>query len=353
MILKLKKMKLNSIRYFLSGRRIAGRLCGIALFAGIFGCTSDYYPEATASNGLLKLDAKISATSSFDVEPISDIRMLLSYRGGAYDKKFSYEIYDINRQTTSLTAQIRTGDWYLTLLSPQGAEIHTPQTGKPLAGQLMYEYKPVTVAGGNTPPAAELLLGKVALPTITTDNTTALDKVTMARNVAKVELFVDTVSNIDTKGTQTVELLDIPSQIDWEGGLLPSKEHPAILDHTVNPVVGTWKFTDLTDGGFRSDTLAFIVPAHRPADYLNSDGSLNPHPTDVATNVMSVRILIKDSKGGLVLDKTKPLPQAVNYNQVLRIKVKLSSLDFQYLHYDFSTLPDWGGTVTSGSNNLQ
>lgn len=347
-------MKLNSIRYFLNGRRIAGTVWGTALLACMFACNSDYYQGETESNGLLKLDAGMPAASNFlTVNPIQDIRMLLSYRGGPYDGKFSYEIYDIARQTNTLTSQIKTGDWNLTLLSPQGtaaAQIHTPIAGKPMAGQLMYEYNPVADSKGNSSPAAEFLFGKVGLPTVATDLTTTVGNVAMARNVAKVELYVEKASNIDLGGTQKVELTRVPSKIDWEGHLMPSKTNPDTLK---TPLVENWTFSALQGGGFKSDILSFIVPAHRGRDFMNPDGSLNDTPTDVVSDVMNVTIRITNSLGGVVLNKTKPLPQVVNCNRVLRIKVSLSSLDFAYLSYDFTTLPDWGGTVTSGSTTLQ
>lgn len=346
---KVEIMELNFIRHLLKGR-IAGIVWGIVLLSGMTGCSTDYYQEGTTdSNGLLKLEAK-GASSSFAVDPIQDIRMLVSYRGGVYDGKFSYEIYNIGRLVNSLTSQIRTGDWNLTLLSPQGktTQIHNPVAGQPMAGQLMYEYTPALDKNGKSTPAAEFLFGKAALPTVNADQTVSINNVMMTRNVAKVEFFVEKASNIDLSGTQKIELIGVPSKIDWEGHLMPSKTSPAMLSESLK---GSLKFRSLPGDGFASDTLAYIIPAHRGTDFLNPDGSLNPNPQDIVVPRMSVRVIITNGQGEVMLDKTKELPMAVRCNQITRVKLKLNSLDFT-LKYNFEALPEWGATVTSGNTEL-
>lgn len=348
--IKVKIMKLNDIRHLLKGRLpvIAG---SIILLSGISGCSTDYYQEGTTnSNGLLKLEVKgASSVLAFNVDPMQDIRMFTSYRGGMHDGKFSYEIYNIDRQTTTLTSQIKTGDWNLTLLSPQGTTIiHNPVAGQPMSGQLMYEYKPVTDAQGKSTPASEFLFGKTALPTVGVDQTATVNNVSMARNVAKIEVFVEKANNIDLGGTQTIELTGVPSKIDWEGRLMPSKDNPDTLKF---PLKGKLQFQALSGGGFGSDTLAFVIPAHRGTDFLNADGTLNPNPTDTLTQKMRLKVTILNAQGETVLAKAQQLPAVAKCNQILRLKLKLNSLDFS-LQYDFTALPDWGGTVTSGNTEL-
>lgn len=348
--IKVKTMKLNDIRHLLKGRLpvIAG---SIILLSGFSGCSTDYYQEGTTnSNGLLKLEVKgASSVLAFDVNPMQDIRMFTSYRGGVHDGKFSYEIYNIDRQPSTLTSQIKTGEWNLTLLSPQGATIiHNPVAGQPMSGQLMYEYKPVKDAQGKSTPASEFLFGKTALPTVVVDQTTTVNNVSMARNVAKLRIFVEKASNIDLGGTQKIELTGVPSKIDWEGHLMPSKNNPETV---ANPLTGNFTFQPLAGGGFKSDTLDFIIPAHRGSDFLLSNGSLNPTPTDVVEKKMSLRIVIKNRDGDIVLDKTKEFPEVVRCNQIMEVKLKLNSLDYS-LQYDFTTLPDWGTSITSGDSEL-
>lgn len=342
-------MKLNGIRHLLK-ERITGLLWGMALLSGLTGCSADYYPEgSTESKGLLKLEARgTSGGAVFAVDPIEDTRLLVSYRGGVFDEKFSYEIYNIERGVNSLTSQIKTGNWNLTLLSPQGAtSIHNPVAGQPMAGQLMYEYKP-TDAGGQSTPASEFLFGKTELPTVVVDQTTTVSSVTMARNVAKIEVFVEKANNIDVNGTQTIELTGVPSKIDWEGRLMPSKDNP---DTLVPSLKGKLQFQALPGGGFGSNTLAFVIPAHRGMDFLNANGTLNTNPTDTLTQKMRLKVTIQNAKGETVLAKVQQLPAVAKCNQILRLKLKLNSLDFS-LQYDFTALPDWGGTVTSGNTEL-
>ena len=343
-------MKLNGIRHLLK-ERITGLLWGMALLSGLTGCSADYYPEgSTESKGLLKLEARgTSGVSAFAVDPIQDTRLLVSYRGGVYDGKFSYEIYNIERGANSLTSQIKPGDWNLTLMSLQGAAtIHNPVAGQPMAGQLMYEYKPGTDAGGQSTPASEFLFGETELPTVVVDQATTVNSVWMARNVAKIEVFVEKANNIDLGGTQTIELTGVPSKIDWEGRLMPSKDNP---DTLVPSLKGKLQFHALPGGGFGSNTLAFVIPAHRGTDFLNLDGTLNTNPTDTLTQKMRLKVTILNAQGETVLAKAQQLPTVVKCNQILRLKLKLNSLDFS-LQYDFTTLPEWGGTVTSGDTEL-
>lgn len=347
--IKVKIMELNGIRHFLK-ERITGLLWGMALLSGLTGCSADYYPEGnTESKGLLKLETRgTSGGAVFAVDPLEDIRLLVSYREGIYAGKFSYEIYNIERGENSLTSQIKTGDWNLTLLSPQGAAtIHNPVAGQPMAGQLMYEYKPATAARQSTP-ASEFLFGKTALPTVVVDQTSTVNSVTMARNVAKIEVFVEKATNIDLGGTQTIELTGVPSKIDWEGRLMPSADSPDTLKA---PLTGKLQFKRLPGGGFGSDTLAFVIPAHRGTDFLQADGTLNPNPTDVVGRKMWLKVTIRDASRAIVLAKAKQLPAVARCNQIMRLKLKLNSLDFS-LQYDFTALPEWGATVISGNTEL-
>ena len=341
-------MELNGIRHLLK-ERITGLLRGMALLSGLTGCCADYYPEgSTESKGLLKLETRgTSEGAVFAVDPLEDIRLLVSYRGGEYNGKFSYEIYNIERGVNSLTSQIKTGDWNLTLLSPQGAtSIHNPVAGQPMAGQLMYEYKPDTV-DGQSMPASEFLFGTTPLPTVSVDQTVEVSSVTMARNVAKIEVFVEKASNIDSGVTQTIELTGVPSKIDWEGRLMPSAVSPDTLKA---PLTGRLQFRKLPGGGFGSDTLACVIPAHRRTDFLQA-GGINSKPVDIVGRKMWLKVTIKNASGDIVLSKAKQLPAVALCNQILRLKLKLNSLDFS-LQYDFTALPDWGGTVTSGDSDL-
>lgn len=341
-------MELNGIRHLLK-ERITGLLWGMALLSGLTGCSADYYPEgSTESKGLLKLETRgTSEGAVFAVDPLEDIRLLVSYRGGEYNGKFSYEIYNIERGVNSLTSQIKTGDWNLTLLSPQGAtSIHNPVAGQPMTGQLMYEYKPDTV-DGQSMPASEFLFGTTPLPTVGVDQTVEVSSVTMARNVAKIEVFVEKASNIDSGGTQTIGLTGVPSKIDWEGRLMPSAASPDTLKA---PLTGRLQFRKLPGGGFGSDTLAFVIPAHRGTDFLQA-GGINSKPVDIVGRKMWLKVTIKNASGDIVLAKAKQLPAVALCNQILRLKLKLNSLDFS-LQYDFTALPDWGGTVTSGDSDL-
>ena len=124
---------------------------------------------------------------------------------------------------------------------------------------------------------------------------------------------------------------------------MPLKDNP---DTLATPLTGRLKFQELPGGGFGSDTLAFVIPAHRGRDFLNDN------PADVVGRKMWLKVTIKNAQEETVLVKAKQLPAVALCNRILRLKLKLNSLDFS-LQYDFTTLPGWGGTVVSGDSTLE
>lgn len=138
-------MKLKPMRHLWKKR-----IVGMVLCLGLLSCSGDYYGKGEdGEQGFLALKVGTSGTALTN-SPAGDMRLLLSRRGGTDNGKFSYEIYGINRTGTTLTSKIRTGNWYLTMVSPQGAALSNPVAGRPLLGQPMYRYVPTVVNGKST-----------------------------------------------------------------------------------------------------------------------------------------------------------------------------------------------------------
>ena len=332
-------MKLKPMRHLWKKR-----IVGMVLCLGLLSCSGDYYEKGEdGEQGFLALKVGTSGTALTN-SPAGDMRLLLSRRGGTDNGKFSYEIYGINRTGTTLTSKIRTGNWYLTMVSPQGAALSNPVAGRPLSGQPMYRYVP-TVVNGKSTFAPEFFFGKISLPEVREDQTVTVNSANVARNVAKVRVYVESVRNIDPAREQNIRLYKVPLGLDWEGKLLPSKTNP---DTLALPVQGKLNFTSRGDGTFRSDTMVFIIPAHRGTDFWNTDGTLNPNPTDLTTLQMDVGIDFRDGNGTVVRLR-KTLPAVVRCNQILDVKLILNALDMS-LECNVTTLPVWEEVAADDPN---
>ena len=332
-------MKLKPMRHLWKER-----IVGMVLCLGLLSCSGDYYGKGEdGEQGFLALKVGTSGTALTN-SPAGDMRLLLSHRGGTDNGKFSYEIYGINRTGTTLTSKIRTGNWYLTMVSPQGAALSNPVAGRPLSGQPMYRYAP-TVVNGKSTFAPEFFFGKISLPEVLEDQTVTVNSANVARNVAKVRVYVESVRNINPAREQNIRLYKVPLQLDWEGKLLPSKTNP---DTLTLPLQGKLNFTSRGDGTFRSDTMVFIIPAHRGTDFWNADGTLNPNPTDLTTLQMDVGIDFRDGNGTVVRLR-KPLAAGVRWNQLLDVKLILNALDMS-LECNVTTLPVWEEVAADDPN---
>ena len=332
-------MKLKPMRHLWKER-----IVGMVLCLGLLYCSGDYYEKGEdGEQGFLALKVGTSGTALTN-SPAGDMRLLLSRRGGTDNGKFSYEIYGINRTGTTLTSKIRTGNWYLTMVSPQGAALSNPVAGRPLSGQPMYRYAP-TVVNGKSTFAPEFFFGKISLPEVREDQTVTVNSANVARNVAKVRVYVESVRNIDPAREQNIRLYKVPLGLDWEGKLLPSKTNP---DTLALPLQGKLNFTSRGDGTFRSDTMVFIIPAHRGTDFWNTDGTLNPNPTDLTTLQMDVGIDFRDGNGTVVRLR-KTLPAVVRCNQILDVKLILNALDMS-LECNVTTLPVWEEVAADDPN---
>lgn len=332
-------MKLKPMRHLWKKR-----IVGMVLCLGLLSCSGDYYEKGEdGEQGFLALKVGTSGTALTN-SPAGDMRLLLSRRGGTDNGKFSYEIYGINRTGTTLTSKIRTGNWYLTMVSPQGAALSNPVAGRPLSGQPMYRYAP-TVVNGKSTFAPEFFFGKISLPEVREDQTVTVNSANVARNVAKVRVYVESVRNINPAREQNIRLYKVPLRLDWEGKLLPSKTNP---DTLALPLQGKLNFTSRGDGTFRSDTMVFIIPAHRGTDFWNADGTLNPNPTDLTTLQMDVGIDFRDGNGTVVRLR-KTLPAVARCNQILDVKLILNALDMS-LECNVTTLPVWEEVAADDPN---
>ncbi|MDR1504740.1 MAG: FimB/Mfa2 family fimbrial subunit [Prevotella sp.] len=101
--------------------------------------------------------------------------------------------------------------------------------------------------------------------TVITENMKTEKQATLNRNVAKIQVILKDYTGFDQihsgrNDYAFVDLLDVPTTLDWTGGYYPGKDNP---DHSGNiPVREYFNF----NSQLKADTVNFIVPAHRGAD---------------------------------------------------------------------------------------
>jgi len=101
--------------------------------------------------------------------------------------------------------------------------------------------------------------------TVITENMKTEKQATMNRNVAKIQVILKDYTGFDQihsgrNDYAFVDLLDVPTTLDWTGGYYPGKDNP---DHSGNiPVREYFNF----NAQLKADTVNFIVPAHRGSD---------------------------------------------------------------------------------------
>ncbi|MFR4037159.1 MAG: hypothetical protein ACLTZT_04720 [Butyricimonas faecalis] len=135
----------------------------------------------------------------------------------------------------------------------------------------------------------------------------------LSRNVALVKVIAD-AGGLDVNGTHKLELKDVPTTLNWEGGLFPTAKNPRV---STVPMTGTFRVKDSTSlpGHQRSDTLYFVIPAHKGNDYLNAN------PKDTTESHMKVSVDLA-CVGGSHFQKTDVvIPRVPRVNGILLVRL--------------------------------
>ena len=288
----------------------------MTILAFINSCTTKSLKEDLNPGKNLSLSFE---TRSPESDVVDNMRLFSFYRGGTNDKKLYRELLNLGRNNNVITTSHEVGNYYMSLVSaPSGTTIINPTPGTPLMEAMpMYTYtpsvNPLTFKSDN---AAEIWFSNVQLPTIIADNTHNVN-VDMARNLAMVELIIVKASPSFSKTPTTphsIKLHHIPSRISYTGALLPSKTNPDTLSAPLQSRLTLLDQAGAT-GFLESDTVRFLIPAHRGTDFTATT------PTDVTTLKMKVSVDLERIGGGSRLTKTKEIPVVAMHNKVLRVRI--------------------------------
>lgn len=194
-----------------------------------------------------------------------------------HEGTFEQRVVNIGRvdeNTLSMTIPARTWDMWLVATEDGSGmdEIVEPTAGQSRADQKMYELKPI---GGVLPSAPILLTGAIDNRQVLPNQSQTADA-ELSRNVAMVMLEIKDPEDFDTNGTHTVELSNVPTTLDWNGELVPSRTAPKVGS---SPMIGNFTFTEIGGGLQKSNIVEFIIPAHRMSSV-----------TDTTTNLLKVSV---------------------------------------------------------------
>lgn len=184
-----------------------------------------------------------------------------------------------------LTTNMNVGTWDLVLLS-NTEDISGLITPPPPAGAMssspMWQTK--LLPGGNFLSQAPAELRYAPIPnTLIQLNTQIRKTAELNRNVSKIRVILKSHTGFDpvAAGLSTsayVELLDVPTTLNWEGKLYPTRDNPTV---SPKPLREYLKF----DASQKADPIDFIVPAHRGTDAFTAVGM----PTDTTRHKLKLR----------------------------------------------------------------
>jgi len=181
--------------------------------------------------------------------------------------KFVEKKLNVTVKENKLSTYMPVGDWNLVLLtcnSSLAGKIILPAYGGDKSSPMWKTEYTSSVNEFLSQVPDELRYA--SLPnTVINENDVTKKSATLSRNVAKIQVLLRKYTGFDDidpgiNDYAFVDLLDVPTTLDWTGGYYPAKNNPAHSGNT--PVREYFDFDD----ELKADTVNFIVPAHRGND---------------------------------------------------------------------------------------
>ena len=296
----------------MTGKRIYTGLMGLLLFLA-FACTDDRESPG-GTNGNPSLVFRMTRASA---DIINNTQVYLFDGDGATAGQFRQKVPDVTYAADRLTMPVAAGTWDITLVSADGdvnSGLIQPVRGQARSSLKMWETRSV---GGSLPSMPELRTAYITgQQVIAGQDNVASETALLSRNVALVKVVIADAGGLDINGTHTMKLTNVPTTLNWEGGLYPNKNNPTV---SAEPMTGTFTIHNNTAmaGHQYSDTLRFIVPAHKGTDYLNA------LPTDTTTSHLKLSVDLA-SEGGTRFEKTDVvIPRVPRVNGILLVRIFL------------------------------
>ena len=229
--------------------------------------------------------------------------------------KFNHKVQEVTYGPDRLSMTVAAGTWNIALVTANtnfSSGLIQPVRSAARKDLKMWETQPV---GGVLPSMPELRTASIDGQQVIggQDNSVAGTTI-LSRNVALVKVVIADAGGLDVNGTHKIELKDVPTTLNWEGGLFPTAKNPRV---STVPMTGIFHVKDSTSlpGHQRSDTLYFVIPAHKGNDYLNAN------PKDTTESHMKVSVDLA-CVGGSHFQKTDVvIPRVPRVNGILLVRL--------------------------------
>ena len=310
----------------------------------LYGCIEEETVQVIKDSNTFQISMSEGVTRSPESESILENMQLycfsqdsnapLSGNGGSWDSDFSHQLLGVTRTNMTLhTSQARAGDWDLAMVSAAGAVFTPPVANSTASEALMYTYTPGEIqTDGYRSRAHEIWYRMLRLPTID-GNTVTAASTGITRNASMVRVVIDRAVDIDVNSTDHLfELRGVPDKLSWGGTLLrtvsagkyeTSTDNPDVLEE---PLTGKFTFTDnsaVETGTYKSDTLTFIIPAHREADFWADATTPNTNVQDTITHKMKVFVSLTRASGGGKFEKEAEINHVTRCNGILEVHIRM------------------------------
>lgn len=134
------------------------------------------------------------------------------------------------------------------------------------------------------------------------------------RNVAKLVVNFTSSEDLDPAQVQKITISNVPTTLNWRGGLYPNKINPEV---SIVPLRGTFNLETIAENTTQgTNTLEFIVPAHRGTDYLNGAAAV-----DTTTSLLRLNVDLVCLDGSHVIKNNIILDKAPRVNGIYQIEV--------------------------------
>ena len=289
------------------------RIGGFCLLAALAsGCTDDRNASGGRNEGETALTFSMTRASA---SIVNNTQVYLFDGEGSAAGQFRMKVPDVSYEADRLSMSIAAGTWNLALLSADtdiNSRIISPVRGHDCASLKMWES---ASSGGSLSSMPELRTAFITgQPVIAGQETQASGTTLLSRNVAMVKVVIADGGGLDVSGIHRFQLTDVPTILNWKGGLYPSKDAPAV---SPDAMTGSFVISNHpTQPGHQvSDTLRFIIPAHKGTDYLNSS------PVDTTTHHLKLSVDLA-LEGGARFEKSEVvIPRVPRVNGILLVRL--------------------------------
>lgn len=248
-------------------------------------------------------------------QPVINHTQVYLFEGeGENAGQFNSKVPDVNQEDNRLTMSVGAGRWNLALISADvdiRGKLISPVRGHALNTLKMWE---TGSDGGELPSMPELRTAYIKGQQVVAGQNNIVPDALLSRNVALVKVVIADAGGLDIHGEHKFELTGVPTTLDWNGGLYPDKNNPVVSS---DPMKGTFTVNNspALTGHQVSDTLCFVIPAHKGVDYLSS------YPADTTTHNLTFTLDLACDDGSRFTKANVAIPRVPRTNGILLVRL--------------------------------